>query len=99
MAKFWQTFLAATKFLHNYAQGYQNLPFLESAAEPSLYVQVEFLPFLTPLCDKYDFITRMLETVCSKMYRVGTLLTMSPVSTRPMVKGKAGCFPIVFQRD
>jgi len=33
----------------------------------------ELLPFLTPLCDKYGFTPRMLETVRSKMRRMGII--------------------------
>ena len=37
------------------------------------YAPGEFLPNLTPLCEKYDFTPRMLETVRSKMRRMGIL--------------------------
>ena len=33
----------------------------------------EFLPSLSPLCDKYSFTPRMLETVRSKMRRMGII--------------------------
>ena len=37
------------------------------------YAPGEFLPNLTPLCEKYDFTPRMLETVRSKMRRMGLI--------------------------
>jgi len=37
------------------------------------YAPGEFLPNLTPLCGKYDFTPRMLETVRSKMRRMGLI--------------------------
>jgi hypothetical protein len=37
------------------------------------YAPSEFLPILTPLCDKYDFSPRTLETVRSKMRRMGII--------------------------
>ena len=37
------------------------------------YAPNEFIPFLTPLCDKYGFTPRMLETVRSKMRRMGII--------------------------
>jgi hypothetical protein len=37
------------------------------------YAPLGFLPFLLPLCDKYDFTPRMLETVRSKMRRMGII--------------------------
>ena len=37
------------------------------------YSPQQFLPTLTPLCDKYDFSPRMLETVRSKMRRMGVI--------------------------
>jgi hypothetical protein len=37
------------------------------------YAKREFVPFLKPLCDKYDFSPRMLETVRSKMRRMGII--------------------------
>jgi hypothetical protein len=37
------------------------------------YSPGEFLPVLTPLCDKYGFSPRMLETVRSKMRRMGII--------------------------
>ena len=33
----------------------------------------EFVPFLKPLCDKYGFSPRLLETVRSKMRRIGLI--------------------------
>ena len=37
------------------------------------YSPGEFLPLLTPLCEKYGFSSRMLETVRSKMRRMGII--------------------------
>jgi len=37
------------------------------------YTPQEFLPYLRPLCDKYGFSPRMLETVRSKMRRMGLI--------------------------
>jgi hypothetical protein len=37
------------------------------------YAPSEFLTSLQPLCDKYDFTPRMLETVRSKMRRIGII--------------------------
>jgi hypothetical protein len=37
------------------------------------YSTSEFLPSLLPLCDRYDFSPRMLETVRSKMRRMGII--------------------------
>jgi hypothetical protein len=37
------------------------------------YAPGEFLPNLKPLCDKYDFTPRLLETVRSKMRRMGLI--------------------------
>ena len=37
------------------------------------YSPQEFLPSLRPLCDKYGFTSRMLETVRSKMRRMGII--------------------------
>jgi hypothetical protein len=37
------------------------------------YAKGQFLPNLTPLCDNYGFTHRMLETVRSKMRRMGTI--------------------------
>ena len=37
------------------------------------YSEYEFLPVLSPLCEKYDFSFRMLETVRSKMRRMGLI--------------------------
>ncbi len=37
------------------------------------FAPCEFLPSLNPLCDKYKFTPRMLETVRSKMRRMGII--------------------------
>lgn len=37
------------------------------------YSSNQFVPFLRPLCDKYGFSPRMLETVRSKMCRLGII--------------------------
>lgn len=37
------------------------------------YAKSQFLPYLAPLCDKYGFTPRMLETVRSKMRRMGLI--------------------------
>ena len=37
------------------------------------YAPSEFLPTFLPLCDKYNFTPRMLETVRSKMRRMGLI--------------------------
>ena len=37
------------------------------------YAPGEFMPFLKPLCEKYSFTPRMLETVRSKMRRMGII--------------------------
>ena len=37
------------------------------------YAPGEFIPILKPLCDKYSFSPRMLETVRSKMRRMGII--------------------------
>jgi hypothetical protein len=37
------------------------------------YAPDEFLPVLTPLCSQYEFSPRMLETVRSKMRRLGII--------------------------
>jgi hypothetical protein len=37
------------------------------------YAPGGFIPFLKPLCDKYSFSPRMLETVRSKMRRMGII--------------------------
>jgi hypothetical protein len=37
------------------------------------YASHQFLPYLTPICDKYGFTPRMLETVRSKMRRMGII--------------------------
>ena len=37
------------------------------------YSQGEFVPFFRPLCDKYGFSPRMLETVRSKLRRMGLI--------------------------
>lgn len=42
----------------------------------------QFLPALTPLCDKYDFTPRTLETVRSKMRRIGLIDHVSRFNKR-----------------
>ena len=37
------------------------------------YAPGGFIPYLKPLCDKYEFTPRMLETVRSKMRRMGVI--------------------------
>jgi len=37
------------------------------------YAKGQFLPYLAPLCDRYNFTPRMLETVRSKMRRMGLI--------------------------
>jgi hypothetical protein len=37
------------------------------------YAKGQFMPSLRPLCDKYDFTPRILETVRSKMRRMGVI--------------------------
>jgi len=37
------------------------------------YAEAQFIPILRPLCEKYDFTPRMLETVRSKMRRMGLI--------------------------
>ena len=37
------------------------------------YAPGQFIPFLNPICDKYGFSSRMLETVRSKMRRMGII--------------------------
>jgi hypothetical protein len=37
------------------------------------YSRGQFIPYLRPICEKYDFSPRMLETVRSKMRRVGII--------------------------
>ena len=37
------------------------------------YAPQQFLPLLSPLCEKYGFTPRMLETVRSKMRRMGII--------------------------
>ncbi|MDY6839476.1 MAG: hypothetical protein SWH78_16040 [Thermodesulfobacteriota bacterium] len=46
------------------------------------YAPGQFLPALTPLCDKYDFSPRMLETVRSKMRRIGIIDHVSRFNKR-----------------
>ena len=41
------------------------------------YAKGQCIPYLTPLCEKYDFTPRILETVRSKMRRLGLV---DPVS-------------------
>ena len=37
------------------------------------YAKGQFIPYLKPLCEKYDFTPRILETVRSKMRRIGVI--------------------------
>ena len=37
------------------------------------YAKGQFMPYLRPLCGKYDFTSRILETVRSKMRRIGLI--------------------------
>ncbi len=46
------------------------------------YAEHEFLGTLQPLCDKYDFSPRMLETVRSKMRRMGLIDHVSRFNQR-----------------
>ena len=46
------------------------------------YAPNEFLPSLTSLCDKYNFTSRMLETVRSKMRRMGIIDHVSKFNRR-----------------
>jgi len=46
------------------------------------YAQNEFLPILSPLCEKYDFSSRMLQTVRSKMRRMGIIDHVSRFNKR-----------------
>jgi hypothetical protein len=46
------------------------------------YAPSEFLPSLLPLCDKYGFTPRMLETVRSKMRRMGLIDHISQFNKR-----------------
>jgi len=46
------------------------------------YAPSEFLPSLLPLCDKYGFTPRMLETVRSKMRRMGLIDHVSRFNKR-----------------
>ena len=46
------------------------------------YAQSMFLPILSPLCEKYNFSPRMLETVRSKMRRVGLIDHVSRFNKR-----------------
>jgi hypothetical protein len=46
------------------------------------YAPSEFLPALLPLCDKYGFTPRMLETVRSKMRRMGIIDHVSRFNKR-----------------
>ena len=61
--------LAALLFSRNRAQ--QKI-FLAIFIEVK-YAKGEFVPFLKPLCDRYGFSPRMLETVRSKMRRLGLI--------------------------
>ena len=44
------------------------------------YSRDQFMPSLRPLCDKYDFTPRILETVRSKMRRMGMIDHVSKFS-------------------
>ena len=44
------------------------------------YSRDQFMPSLRPLCDKYDFTSRILETVRSKMRRLGLIDHVSKFS-------------------
>jgi hypothetical protein len=44
------------------------------------YADRGFLPYLKPLCEKYEFSPRILETVRSKMRRLGTIDHISRLS-------------------
>ena len=46
------------------------------------YAPQQFLPSLAPLCDKYGFTSRMLETVRSKMRRMGIIDHVSRFNKR-----------------
>ena len=46
------------------------------------YASDQFLPNLSPLCDKYAFSPRMLETVRSKMRRMGIIDHVSRFNKR-----------------
>jgi hypothetical protein len=46
------------------------------------YAPDQFLPNLSPLCDKYEFSPRMLETVRSKMRRMGIIDHVSRFNKR-----------------
>jgi len=46
------------------------------------YAPGQFLPSLVPLCDRYDFSPRMLETVRSKMRRMGLIDHVSRFNKR-----------------
>jgi len=46
------------------------------------YAPGKFLPSLLPLCDKYEFTPRMLETVRSKMRRLGIIDHVSRFNKR-----------------
>ncbi len=46
------------------------------------YASDQFLPSLSPLCDKYEFSHRMLETVRSKMRRMGLIDHVSRFNKR-----------------
>lgn len=37
------------------------------------YAKSQFIPYLTPFCEKYEFTPRILETVPSKMRRMGLI--------------------------
>ena len=55
------------------------------------YAPGQFLPHLSSLCDRYGFSPRMLETVRSKMRRLG-IIDLFPDSTKAMATGKGGPF-------
>lgn len=46
------------------------------------YTPSQFIPSLVPLCDSYDFSPRMLETVRSKMRRMGLIDHVSRFNKR-----------------
>ena len=46
------------------------------------YAPQQFLPNMTPLCDKYGFSSRMMETVRSKMRRMGIIDHVSRFNKR-----------------
>lgn len=56
------------------------------------YAPDEFLPNLTPICGKYDFTPRMLETVRSKMRRMGLIDHVSRFNKAHGYRGGVGIF-------